>query len=141
MQVYDFYKLLTSHLKLSIYKNMLNNDESFVFSSGLFKGNISIPVRVLSKKINRLNLLKNKEIKKNLRILSKFKNFVLVIINNEMNKKKKSETDMTLRYYGIGAQIIKDLKINKMILITKTPKKVVGLEGFNIKITKQELIY
>ena len=32
------------------------------------------------------------------------------------------------------------LKINKMILITKTPKKVVGLEGFNIKITKQELI-
>ena len=37
-------------------------------------------------------------------------------------------------------QIIKDLKINKMILITKTPKKVVGLEGFNIKITKQELI-
>ena len=37
-------------------------------------------------------------------------------------------------------KFIKDLKINKMILITKTPKKVIGLEGFNIKITKQELI-
>ena len=36
--------------------------------------------------------------------------------------------------------IIKDLKIKKMILITKSPKKVVGLEGFGIKITKQELI-
>ena len=34
----------------------------------------------------------------------------------------------------------KVVKIKKMILITKTPKKVIGLEGFNIKITKQELI-
>ena len=45
-----------------------------------------------------------------------------------------------IRNYGIGAQIIKDLKIKKMILITRTPKKVIGLEGYNIKITKQELI-
>ena len=28
-----------------------------------------------------------------------------------------------------------------MILITRTPKKVIGLEGYNIKITKQELIW
>ena len=55
----------------------------------------------------------------------------------KFNKKGK---DNLIRNYGIGAQIIKDLKINKMILITKTPKKVIGLEGFNIKITKQELI-
>ena len=31
-------------------------------------------------------------------------------------------------------------QIKKMILITRTPKKVIGLEGYNIKITKQELI-
>ena len=37
-------------------------------------------------------------------------------------------------------QIIKDLKIRKMILITKSPKKVIGLEGYDIKITKQEII-
>ena len=37
-------------------------------------------------------------------------------------------------------KIIKDQKIRKMILITKSPKKVIGLEGYNIKITKQELI-
>ena len=54
--------------------------------------------------------------------------------------KKVKGKDNLIRNYGIGAQIIKDLKINKMILITKTPKKVVGLEGFNMKITKQELI-
>ena len=57
------------------------------------------------------------------------------------NKKiKQSENNKQIRNYGIGAQIIKDLKIKKMILITKTPKKIIGLEGFDIKITKQELI-
>ena len=57
--------------------------------------------------------------------------------NKSIIKKGK---DNLIRNYGIGAQIIKDLKIKKMILITRTPKKVIGLEGYNIKITKQELI-
>ena len=41
------------------------------------------------KKLNRSNLLKNKEIKKNIKILSKYKTFILIIINNEMNKNEK----------------------------------------------------
>ena len=52
----------------------------------------------------------------------------------------KRGNDKLIRNYGIGAQIIKDLKIKNMILITKSPKKVIGLEGYDIKITKQELI-
>ena len=52
----------------------------------------------------------------------------------------KKGNDKLIRNYGIGAQIIKDLKIRKMILITKSPKKVIGLDGYDIKITKQELI-
>ena len=44
------------------------------------------------------------------------------MINN--NKIDKTEKDnVILRYYGIGAQIIKDLKIKKMILLTRTRKK------------------
>ena len=35
---------------------------------------------------------------------------------------------------------LKSLNINKMILVTRSKKKVIGLEGYNIKITKQELI-
>ena len=53
----------------------------------------------------------------------------------------KKGNDKLIRNYGIGAQIIKDLKIKNMILITKSPKKVIGLEGYGIKITKQELIW
>ena len=35
---------------------------------------------------------------------------------------------------------IKSLKIKKMILVTRTLKKVVGLDGYGIKIIKQEII-
>ena len=125
--------------QISIYKNKLNNFESFVISRGFISGKIPIPVRVLSKKIRKTNLLKNKEIKKNLNILSKFKKFVLIVINNEMDKKNR-DTDFTLRYYGIGAQIIKDLKIKNMILLSRTRKKIIGLEGFGLRIIKQIII-
>ncbi len=40
------------------------------------------------------------------------------------------------RQYGIGAQILVDLGIRKMRLITNNPTKRVGLEGFNLEITE-----
>ena len=55
-------------------------------------------------------------------------------------KDKFENENITLRYYGIGAQIIKDLRIKNMILVTRTKKKIIGLEGFGLKIKKQEII-
>ncbi len=40
-----------------------------------------------------------------------------------------------LRDYGIGAQILIDLGIKSIKLITNNPKKVVGLEGYGLEIT------
>ena len=57
----------------------------------------------------------------------------------DIDKNKKGK-DKLIRNYGIGAQIIKDLKIRNMTLITKSPKKVIGLDGYGIRITKQEII-
>ena len=42
-----------------------------------------------------------------------------------------------LRSYGVGAQILVDLGLKKIKLLTNQPKKVVGLEGFGIKIVEQ----
>ncbi|MEN6620565.1 MAG: bifunctional 3,4-dihydroxy-2-butanone-4-phosphate synthase/GTP cyclohydrolase II [Smithella sp.] len=39
-----------------------------------------------------------------------------------------------LRDYGIGAQILVDLGVRKMKLMTNNPKKIVGLEGYGIEI-------
>lgn len=42
-----------------------------------------------------------------------------------------------LRDYGIGAQILVDLGIRKMRLITNNPKKIVGLEGYGLKVVER----
>ncbi len=42
-----------------------------------------------------------------------------------------------LRDYGIGAQILADLGVRKMRLLTNNPKKIVGLEGYGIEVTKR----
>ena len=39
-----------------------------------------------------------------------------------------------LRDYGIGAQILADLGLHKIKLLTNNPKKVVGLEGYGLKV-------
>jgi len=42
-----------------------------------------------------------------------------------------------LRNYGIGAQILVDLGVKKMRLLTNNPKKMVGLQGYGLSITEQ----
>jgi 3,4-dihydroxy 2-butanone 4-phosphate synthase / GTP cyclohydrolase II len=39
-----------------------------------------------------------------------------------------------LRDYGIGAQILRDLGVRKMGLLTNNPKKIIGLEGYGLKV-------
>jgi len=43
-----------------------------------------------------------------------------------------------LRDYGIGAQILLDLGLSSIRLLTNNPRKVVGLEGYGLKITGRE---
>jgi len=42
-----------------------------------------------------------------------------------------------LRDYGIGAQILRDLGIKKMRLMTNNPKKIVGLSGYGLEIVER----
>lgn len=39
-----------------------------------------------------------------------------------------------LRDYGIGAQILKDIGVQKMKLMTNNPRKIVGLEGYDLSV-------
>ena len=131
---------------LRIYKNKLDNSEHHVLTRGKFKLNKSVRVRVISTNIinNIINFNKD-NLNKSIKYLSKFNNFALVIIKDQNISFNKKHADIgkssnILRYYGIGAQIIKDLKIKNMILVSRSKKKIIGLDGYGIKIKKQEII-
>jgi len=53
----------------------------------------------------------------------------------EANKRLGFPPD--LRHYGIGAQILFDLGIRQIRLLTNNPKKVIGLEGYGLKIVER----
>ena len=42
-----------------------------------------------------------------------------------------------LRDYGIGAQILRDLGVRRMRLMTNNPRKIVGLEGYGLEIVER----
>ncbi len=53
----------------------------------------------------------------------------------EANEKLGFKAD--LRDYGIGAQILVDLGVRKMRLMTNNPKKIVGLEGYGLEVVER----
>jgi 3,4-dihydroxy 2-butanone 4-phosphate synthase/GTP cyclohydrolase II len=53
----------------------------------------------------------------------------------EANEKLGFKADM--RNYGIGAQILVDIGVKKMKLITNNPKKMIGLEGYGLSVVEQ----
>ncbi len=126
-------------INLYSYKNKLEKNLNFAITKGQLNPKKSVPVRVLSNSFKSDNILNNKNIKKSLKFMSKYKNFLLLIINNRNNISKENDIN-TLRYYGIGAQIIKDLDVKNMILISRSKKKIIGLEGFGLKIKKQVIL-
>jgi 3,4-dihydroxy 2-butanone 4-phosphate synthase / GTP cyclohydrolase II len=48
--------------------------------------------------------------------------------------------DMDLRAYGIGAQILADLGIHDMVLLTNAHRNVVGLDGYGIRVVGEQAI-
>ena len=149
-------KIKEQNYKIKIFENLLDGSENFALIKGNIKKNRNPRVRVISS-----NIIKNYLMGENLPNsfnntidhFKKHKDCVLIFIR-DTNLKSVSETlksykskkyykngqDKLIRNYGIGAQIIKSLNIKKMILVTSSKKKVVGLEGYDIKITRQEII-
>jgi 3,4-dihydroxy 2-butanone 4-phosphate synthase/GTP cyclohydrolase II len=46
-----------------------------------------------------------------------------------------------LRDYGIGAQILKDLGIKDMILLSQSERPIIGLEGYGIRVVEHRHVH
>ena len=50
------------------------------------------------------------------------------------------QTGAELRYYGVGAQILLDLGVKDMILLSNSPKTIVGLDGYGLSVVERRRI-
>ncbi len=149
-------KIKNQNYNIKIFENLLDGSENFALLKGNLKKNKNPRVRVISSNIVKNYLMGEKlpnSFSNTIEYFKKHKDCVLIFIR-DANLKSVSETlkgykskkfyksgqDKLIKNYGIGAQIIKALNIKNMILVTRSKKKVVGLEGYGIKITKQEII-
>ena len=149
-------KIKKQNYGIKIFENLLDGSENFALIKGDIKKNKNPRVRVISSNIVKNYLMGEKlpnSFNKTIEHFKNHKDCVLIFIR-DTNLKSVSETlkgykskkfymngqDKLIRNYGIGAQIIKALNIKKMILVTRSKKKVIGLEGYGIKISKQEII-
>jgi len=142
--------------KIMVFENLLDGSEHFALIKGKIIKGIIPRLRVISSNVVENYLINQKlpnSFNKTLSYFKKFNNCVLIFIRDpnlqsvtqtlkqyKSNEFYKKGQDKLIKNYGIGAQIIKSLKIKNMILVTRSKKKVVGLDGYGIKIIKQEII-
>jgi 3,4-dihydroxy 2-butanone 4-phosphate synthase / GTP cyclohydrolase II len=141
---------------IKIFENLLDHSENFALIKGNISPFITPRVRVISSNIVKNYLIGEKlpnSFNKTISYFKKYKDCVLIFIR-DTNLRSVSDTlrayksknfykngeSKLIKNYGIGAQIIKQLGIQNMILVTSSKKKVVGLDGYGIKITKQEIL-
>ena len=152
----SFIKIKDQKYSIRIFENLLDGSENFALIKGKIKSNKNPRVRVISSNIVKNYLLGEKlpnSFNKTIKYFKNYKDCVLIFIR-DANLKSVSETlrgyknkkiyksgqDKLIRNYGIGAQIIKAVGVKNMILVTRSKKKVIGLDGYGIKIVKQEII-
>lgn len=132
--------------KFLIYANTLEYAEHVVLVKGK-PGALKQPVNVRMHAVDFIGDIlgdqKDSDLHKAIEKIEKEGEGVIVILReahkNALSRHMKGESardkDGELRRYGIGAQILRDLGVEKMTLLTDKPKNVVGLEGYGLYIT------
>ena len=90
----------------------------------------------------------NDAISKSFKIIENKGFGAIVLINADMapqidkifNRREDEKNKLELREYGVGAQILSEIGIQKIILLTNSKKKIIALDGFNLEIVSQEKI-
>ncbi|PIR37417.1 MAG: 3,4-dihydroxy-2-butanone-4-phosphate synthase [Alphaproteobacteria bacterium CG11_big_fil_rev_8_21_14_0_20_39_49] len=132
-----------------VYVNTVEYAEHIVLAKGDIGKGASVPVRmhamnVLSDVLGDTFDGKSGELQKAMKIIENEgcgvlvllrepnKSMVSQIVENRIGDKKKD--NQVLRDYGIGAQILLDLGVKKMKLITNSRHSIIGLDGYGLEV-------
>ena len=132
---------ILKQFKVLIYKNIIDGTEHIALVKGQISSSKNVTVRMHS-----LNLLsdlldpKNKTLLKSIEVISKLQTGIVVIVRNPRKELLKNERNRLsnkkiLKEYGIGAQILIDLGVKKITLLTSSTKNIIGIDGFGLKIS------
>ena len=141
--------------KMMVYQNTVEYAEHIA----LVKGDISTPEPVLVR-VHAVNIFddvlgasgpRSSVLKDSMRIIGEEGRGVVVLIRDTtstvisdrlLHKGESEDQGMPrrLREYGVGAQILLDLGIHEMELLSDTDRSLVGLEGYGLRITGQRSV-
>lgn len=129
------------NFKTITYSNKINNLQAIAVIKGYINPAQPTAVRVHSLDIKRDILGAKNPIHQAMSAMQKYDQGVFLLMQSGTKMMPEAETkDGALRNYGIGAQILKDLGVSDMILLSSSEKHVAGLNGFGLNIIKQESI-
>jgi 3,4-dihydroxy 2-butanone 4-phosphate synthase/GTP cyclohydrolase II len=136
---------------LKIFQNQLSGEKHYALVKSI-KKNQPTYVRMhkldITKDIFEEKNIFNNEISKSFKIIENKGSGAIVLINSNMsskierifNRREEEKNTFELREYGVGAQILSEIGIEKIILLTNSKKKIIALDGFDLEIISQESI-
>ncbi len=148
----DFESEMGKNFKLKIFQNTLSGEKHYALVKNITNSKKPTYVRMHKLDVTK-DIFEEKnhfgdEISKSFKIIEEKGSGAIVLINNDMapriekifNQRKITDNKLELREYGVGAQILLEIGLNKIILLSNSNKKIIALDGFDLEIVSQEKI-
>ncbi len=151
----DFQSVYGGEFRMVVYQNTINDAEHVALVKGDIDGGGPVPVRM-----HALNVLEDlmgdnsagraQSLHQAMELIGKEGRGVIVLLREprpaviadhvRARLEPGSGKPVELRDYGVGAQILLDLGVKDMILLSNTQRTIVGLEGYGLTVTDQRPI-
>ena len=137
---------------LKIFKNSLSGEKHYALVKNITNNKEPKYVRMhkldITKDIFEEKNIFGNEISKSFKLIEQKGSGAIVLINSDMapniqkifKRRDAEESKLELREYGVGAQILLELGLQKIILLSNSNKKIIALDGFDLEIVSQEKI-